>query len=68
MTTPAKDPPNRPSDEADETQLQQAQAEGQAYLKSLEYMVGEVADTGGKQRAGSKWSVSRRSGPKGCIT
>ncbi len=52
MSTPAKKPTSRPSDEADETQLQQAKAEGQAYVKSLDYMANEVADTGGKQRAG----------------
>ena len=51
-TTPATKPPSRPSGEADEKQLEQAKAEGQAYIKSLDYMVNEVADTGGKKRAG----------------
>ena len=51
-TTPSKEPPNRPSDEADEKQLEQAKAEGQAYVQSLDYMANEVADTGGKKRAG----------------
>ena len=52
LTTTASEPLTRPSDEADEQQLQQARAEGQAYLTSLNYMANEVADTGGKKRAG----------------
>lgn len=40
------------SDEADQNQLDMARAEGEAYQRSLDYMVGDVADTGGKQEAG----------------
>lgn len=45
-------PPREPSDEADSQQLEMAKAEGDAYLKSLEYMVKDVADAGDTQRAG----------------
>ena len=41
-----------PSDEADKAQLKMALAEGEAYQKSLAYMVGEVADTGAKKQVG----------------
>lgn len=45
-------PPAKPSDEADEKQLKMAQAEGDAYQKSLEYMANQVAHTGDTQQAG----------------
>ena len=45
-------PPSRPSDEADQKQLQMAKQEGEAYSKSLHYMANEVAHTGDTQRAG----------------
>ena len=45
-------PPSQVSDEADRKQLEMAKAEGAAYQKSLDYMVNEVADIGGKKRAG----------------
>lgn len=45
-------PPSQVSDEADQNQLEMAKAEGTAYQKSLDYMVADVADTGGKKRAG----------------
>ncbi len=45
-------PPERPSDEADRKQIAMAKAEGDAYQKSLAYMANEVADSGGKKRAG----------------
>ena len=50
--TDTRQPPSQVSDEADQNQLEMAKAEGDAYQKSLEYMVNDVADTGGKQRAG----------------
>ena len=52
-TTAFQKPPHEPSDEADQNQLDQAKAEGNAYQKSLEYMVNEVADTGGLKQAGN---------------
>lgn len=45
-------PPRKPSDEADKKQLEMAKAEGEAYQKSLKYMVEEVADTGATKEAG----------------
>lgn len=51
-TNTSHGPPDQISDEADQNQLEMAKAEGAAYQKSLDYMVNEVADTGGKQRAG----------------
>lgn len=45
-------PPSQASDEADQSQLEMAKAEGNAYQKSLDYMVNDVADVGGKKRAG----------------
>lgn len=45
-------PPEKPSDEADARQLALARREGEAYGEALEYMVSEVADTGGEQRGG----------------
>lgn len=50
--TPSRKPPSRVSDEADKNQLTMAKAEGDAYQKSLEYMVKDVADAGGKTHAG----------------
>ncbi|HEX5580732.1 MAG TPA: iron transporter [Gemmatimonadaceae bacterium] len=50
--TPASTPPSRPSDEADRRQLAMAKEEGDAYQRSLRYMIDEVADVGGHQRAG----------------
>lgn len=41
-----------PSDEADESQLRMALAEGYAYRASLEYMATKVADNGAMQEAG----------------
>ncbi|GHA25314.1 hypothetical protein GCM10007989_21230 [Devosia pacifica] len=41
-----------PSDEADKRQLELAEAEGEAYQRSLEYMVNEVAHTGAKKAVG----------------
>ena len=52
MTDSQQPPPAEPSDEADETQLEMAKAEGEAYLKSLEYMANEVAHSGDMKRAG----------------
>ena len=49
---PAHQPPDRPSDEADVHQLRLAKDEGAKYLAALDYMVSEVADTGGKVVAG----------------
>ena len=46
------DPQKQPSDEVDQTQLDLAQKEGDAYRESLEYMIEEVAHTGGQQEAG----------------
>lgn len=48
----AHNPPAKPSDEADKNQLKMAAEEGRHYLKSLDYMASEVADTGGKIAAG----------------
>jgi hypothetical protein len=45
-------PPEKPSDEADRQQLEMARQEGEAYRRSLLYMVNEVADTGGQKEAG----------------
>ena len=50
--TPSRKPPREVSDEADENQLAMTKAEGDAYQKSLAYMVEDVADTGGTARAG----------------
>ena len=50
--TPARTPPARPSDEGDRQQLDLARKEGAAYAAELRYMVDQVADTGGEQRAG----------------
>lgn len=50
--TADRNPPAKPSDEADRKQLELARQEGGKYLASLEYMANEVADNGGKQRAG----------------
>ena len=50
--TASHQPPAKPSDEADENQLRMAKQEGDHYLASLDYMATEVADTGGKTRAG----------------
>lgn len=50
--TPAHTPPERPSDEGDKQQLELARKEGAAYHAELRYMVEQVADTGGEQRAG----------------
>lgn len=38
-----------PSDEVDQTQLALAEAEGEAYMDAFEYMINEVAHTGGIQ-------------------
>lgn len=51
MSAPAR-PPNRPSDEADQKQLDLAKQEGKTYFESLQYMANHVADTGDTQRAG----------------
>jgi hypothetical protein len=45
-------PPEKPSDEADQKQLDMARKEGDAYHQSLLNMAQEVADSGGQQRAG----------------
>ncbi|WP_027289325.1 iron transporter [Rhodovibrio salinarum] len=45
-------PPSQESDEADRKQLEMAKAEGAKYKESLNYMVSEVAHTGGSKRAG----------------
>lgn len=50
--TPSRIPPREVSDEADKNQLDMAKAEGDAYQKSLAYMVKDVADTGATARAG----------------
>lgn len=50
--TPSRKPPREVSDEADENQLAMTKAEGDAYQKSLAYMVEDVADTGGTAKAG----------------
>jgi hypothetical protein len=47
-----KKPPEKPSDEADQKQLEMAKAEGEAYYRSLLYMVDHVADSGAQKRAG----------------
>lgn len=52
VSTEPNQPPSRPSDEADRTQLRQAKAEGEKYIASLDYMANEVADAGGKTEAG----------------
>ena len=41
-----------PSDEADERQLELAREEGDAYGRALQYMMEEVAETGGTTEAG----------------
>lgn len=45
-------PPMKESDEATAEQLALARTQGQAYLKALNVMVEEIADTGGEQPAG----------------
>lgn len=45
-------PPQKPSDEADQNQLDMAQKEGEAYQASLEYMANEVADNGATKQEG----------------
>ena len=52
MTTSARKPPEKPSDEADRHQIAMAKKEGAAYHTSLKYMAEEVADSGGMKRAG----------------
>lgn len=52
MTTSARKPPEKPSDEADRHQIAMAKKEGAAYHASLKYMAEEVADSGGMKRAG----------------
>ncbi len=51
-TTRTRMPPERPSDEADASQLTMARKEGKDYRRELDYMANEVADTGGHKRAG----------------
>ena len=51
-TLPARTPPATPSDEADRKQLDMARQEGEAYQRSLQYMIDNVADSGAKQPAG----------------
>ena len=51
--TPVQLPPSQVSDEADKNQLEMAKAEGDAYQKSLTYMVEQVADSGGTTQAGN---------------
>ena len=50
--TPSHNPPAKPSDEADKSQLKMAREEGEKYAASLDYMANEVAETGGKAHAG----------------
>jgi hypothetical protein len=51
--TPARTPPDQKSKEAKSPQISMARAEGQAYQRSLDYMVEKVAAGGGaKQRSG----------------
>lgn len=46
-------PPMEPNtDEASVPQLERARAQGEAYGRALQYMVEEVADTGGEERSG----------------
>lgn len=52
MTTSARKPPEKPSDEADRHQIAMAKKEGAAYHASLKYMAEEVADSGGMKHAG----------------
>jgi uncharacterized protein involved in high-affinity Fe2+ transport len=52
MTTPARKPPVKPSDEANRHQISMAKKEGAAYHASLKFMAEEVADSGGMKRAG----------------
>lgn len=47
-----RNPPAKPSDEADRHQLKLAKEEGDAYFRSLEYMAKDVADTGDTQHCG----------------
>jgi hypothetical protein len=57
--------PERPSDEADEQQLAMARREGDAYQRSLRYMMDEVADGGGQKRTGDYivgWAQERAEG------
>lgn len=52
MTTSARKPPEKPSDEADRHQITMAKKEGAAYHASLKYMAEEVADNGDMKHAG----------------
>ena len=52
QTTHARKPPERPSDEADASQIRMAHKEGDAYRQSLDYMADDVADSGAHKRAG----------------
>lgn len=52
MTTAARTPSAKPSDEADRHQISLAKKEGAAYHASLKYMAEEVADNGGMKGAG----------------
>jgi len=45
------------SDEVDERQLELAKAEGEAYTRSLDYMIEEVADAGGDMRTAEDYVV-----------
>lgn len=51
-TEDTRRPPMEVSDEATAEQLALARTQGKAYLKALNVMVEQVADTGGEQRAG----------------
>lgn len=48
----SKDPSKTTSEEVDQRQLELAEEEGEAYQRSLEYMVNEVAHTGGTTESG----------------
>ena len=45
------------SDEVDDRQLELAKAEGEAYTRSLDYMIEEVADAGGDMRTAGDYVV-----------
>ena len=51
-TTEARTEAIRPSDEGDQRGLELAQAEGEAYGRTLKHMTGDVAHDGGAQPAG----------------
>lgn len=51
-STPAKNPPTRTSDEGDKPGLKLAQEQGAAFQRTVEHMVKEVADGGGRKHAG----------------